>query len=97
MTYDRREGECFAKDCDLGAKPRMLMCWSHWKRVPRIVQDAIWTSNYLAHPDHEGSRMAARASLAAKEGLPLTHGEAQALAAYGLGPDGHPCRDQEAG
>lgn len=89
----RQPGVCFAKDCDAGARPNQLMCWGHWKRVPRIVQDAIWTSNYLAHPDYERSRLAARASIAAKEGRLLGDEEVCALEAYRLGPDGHPNKE----
>jgi len=90
MPLDRQAGQCFAKGCPDGAKPNQLMCWPHWKRVPRVVQDVIWTSNYLAHPHYETSRLAAQASIAAKEGRLLGDAELSALERYGLGRDGHP-------
>jgi len=90
MEYDRVEGECFG--CGGPAKPGMLMCWNDWRRVPRIIQRAVWGSNYLAHPDHEASRLAARAAVGAKEGIPPAEEEVLLLARYGVGPDGHPAR-----
>jgi len=81
---------CYAKACGTGIAPNLLMCWQHWRRVPRRVQRVIWASNYVAHPEHESSRLAARASIAAKEGRDLTDAEREALAEYGLQLDGHP-------
>lgn len=83
---------CYAKRCGESIPTNRLMCWPHWKRVPRSVQAAIWESNYLAHPEHALSRLAARASIAAKEGLPLTSEEIKALSDYCLGLDGHPLK-----
>lgn len=85
---------CYAKDCGTGIPDNMLMCWPHWRRVPRKVQRVIWASNYVAHPQHESSRLAARASIAAKEGRELTAQEVEALADYGLGRDGNPLPEE---
>lgn len=84
---------CYAKDCGEAIAPNRLMCWPHWRRVPRKVQRVIWDSYYLAHPAHESSRLAARASIAAKEGRPLEVQEKQELLNYGLGSDGHPVKE----
>lgn len=83
---------CYAKECGEPIPDNRLMCWPHWKRVPRSVQAIIWESNYLAHPKHTSSRLAARASIAAKEGHSLTADEYSALGQYGLGSDGHPVK-----
>lgn len=87
---DRVDGECYAKDCRAGAKPNMLMCWGHWKRVPRVIQQAVWQSNYLAHPDYEASRRAARAAVGVKDGLPPEGDEVDLLARFRIGLDGYP-------
>lgn len=81
---------CYAKGCGEPIPDTRLMCWPHWKRVPRKVQKIIWDSNYLSHPAHESSRLAARASIAAKENLELSVEEAAALSKYGLALTGHP-------
>lgn len=80
--FNRVSGECFAKDCRAGAKPNMLMCWAHWRRVPRAIQRVIWASNYQAHPDYEASRLAARAVIGEKEGNPPTPAEKDLVARY---------------
>lgn len=81
---------CYAKGCGEPISPRYLMCWGHWRRVPRRIQATIWESNYVVHPEHAASRLAARASIAAKEGIVLDEDERRALETYGLNPDGHP-------
>lgn len=84
------EARCYAKGCTSNAKPNQLMCWPHWKRVPRIIQDAVWTSNHLAHPEYESSRLAARRAVALKEGFSLKLGDKDLLGAYAIGLDGYP-------
>jgi hypothetical protein len=33
---------CHANGCATKTKPEMLMCFAHWKRVPRRLQQAVW-------------------------------------------------------
>lgn len=33
---------CHAKGCTANCKPEYLMCWNHWRRVPRRVQAAVY-------------------------------------------------------
>lgn len=35
---------CHAKGCDAAVPPRMLMCYPHWKMVPKMLQAAIWAT-----------------------------------------------------
>lgn len=84
MVLDRVRGECFALQCTAGAKPNMLMCWGHWKRVPRAIQHEVWMSNEAGHPDYEASRLAARAAIAVKEGLGISNDDAGLLTRWGI-------------
>lgn len=36
---------CAIPDCDRPAKDGQLMCWPHWKRVPRAINWAVF-KNY---------------------------------------------------
>jgi len=40
MTKAR--GPCAIPGCERGAKPNQLMCWPHWRRVPRALNRAIF-------------------------------------------------------
>jgi hypothetical protein len=33
---------CHAKNCKVVTKPEMLMCFRHWKMVPRNLQLQVW-------------------------------------------------------
>jgi hypothetical protein len=33
---------CHAHGCDTIVKEKRLMCWSHWSKLPRNIQDAVW-------------------------------------------------------
>lgn len=33
---------CAIPDCDRLAKTGQLMCWPHWRRVPRVLNRAIF-------------------------------------------------------
>lgn len=33
---------CHAKFCKIKTKPEMLMCFKHWKMVPRQIQLKVW-------------------------------------------------------
>jgi hypothetical protein len=34
--------ECPVQDCKRSRKNEHLMCWPHWRRVPRFMQRAVW-------------------------------------------------------
>ncbi len=35
---------CHAKGCEVPVPPRMLMCYWHWRRVPRALQRQVWAT-----------------------------------------------------
>lgn len=35
---------CHAEGCDKVVPPRLLMCAPHWRRVPRVLQGAVWAA-----------------------------------------------------
>lgn len=41
MTKQAR-GPCAIPGCEAGAKPNQLMCWPHWRRVPKALNRAIF-------------------------------------------------------
>lgn len=89
---ERVPGKCYADGCGKDIPTNMLMCVEHWRRVPRYIQTHVWGSNYLAHPRYSSSRLAARISVALKEGLPwgtLPPGYREVALDYGLARDGN--------
>ena len=38
------EHTCHARGCDRRVPPRMLMCFSHWRMVPRDLQREVWAT-----------------------------------------------------
>jgi hypothetical protein len=68
--------ECPVAGCSNIRKSEHLMCWPHWRRVPRILQRGVWdTFNSLGRhtdaPDyferHANYRKAAADAIAAVE------------------------------
>lgn len=35
---------CHARGCETPVPPRMFMCRTHWRIVPKAMQDAIWAA-----------------------------------------------------
>ena len=35
---------CHARDCGKPVKPELLMCFAHWRMVPRVIQHAVWAA-----------------------------------------------------
>ncbi len=35
---------CHAKGCKKEVPPRMLMCPTHWRMVPRLIQREVWAA-----------------------------------------------------
>lgn len=33
---------CHAKKCKVPVKPELLMCYKHWKMVPKDIQNRVW-------------------------------------------------------
>ena len=34
---------CHAKGCQVEVPPKMLMCFRHWRMVPRDLQKLVWS------------------------------------------------------
>lgn len=40
----RDEHHCHARNCGVATKPEMLMCFRHWRMVPRDLQRRVWAT-----------------------------------------------------
>lgn len=38
----RLEHYCHAFNCGVAVKPEMLMCYKHWRMVPKDIQQKVW-------------------------------------------------------
>lgn len=78
---------CRARECLVFCKPEHLMCASHWQKVPKQIQQAVW-ANYRPGHASQAWMLAADAAIgyvARQERLLLTRAEAAALEAYNTG------------
>lgn len=49
-------GACAIPGCERGAKPHQLMCWPHWRRVPKALNKAIFeTYRSGMGPDYDAN------------------------------------------
>lgn len=84
---------CHAKACTREVKPELLMCFEHWRMVPKKVQRAVW-DNYRPgqcddkRPSNEWhvAADAAIAYVALREQRLTTAGGMAALEFFGLAP-----------
>jgi Domain of unknown function (DUF4326) len=83
------EHHCHARGCESIVKPELLMCWYHWKQVPKNVQQAVWATYRPGqcddkHPSQEWHQAADAAIgyIARKEGHKLRPVEEKALANF---------------
>lgn len=53
-----------ARDCRTPVEPAKLMCWPHWKMVPRNLQAAVWAT---CRPGQEVTKTPAREYLDAAQ------------------------------
>lgn len=61
---------CPVKGCTAKAKPNQLMCWPHWRRVPKALNHAVFdTYRGLSNGrgTYEAYRQARDAAIAAVE------------------------------
>jgi len=88
-----RPHTCHARGCATPVKPEMLMCFFHWRRVPKKIQRAVWASYRPGqcndmHPS-EAWHKAADAAIgyvARAEGQALRVVEQEALTSFGYPP-----------
>jgi len=68
---------CPVKGCTAHAKPQQLMCWPHWRRVPKALNHAVFDTHRTWQRDptgahrqsYEQARDAAIAAVEAKEAV----------------------------
>lgn len=58
---------CPVKGCTAHAKPNQLMCWPHWRRVPKALNHAVFDTFRNLRNDVEAYRQARDAAIAAVE------------------------------
>lgn len=63
---------CPVKGCTAHAKPNQLMCWPHWRRVPKPLNHAVFDTyrdlNRAGRPEDRDAYLQARgAAIAAVE------------------------------
>lgn len=62
---------CEAKECPKETRPNELMCFYHWRMVPRALQRAVWLAweQHGSFTDaHNAAKQAAIDAVARKEG-----------------------------
>jgi hypothetical protein len=84
------EHHCHARGCTVEVKPELLMCWAHWKQVPKTIQQAVYLHYRPGqcddkHPSEAWHQAAAAAIgyVAQKEGHRLRKSETEALIKFG--------------
>lgn len=58
---------CPVKGCTAHAKPNQLMCWPHWRRVPKPLNHAVFDTYRNLRSDPAAYREARDAAIAAVE------------------------------
>ena len=58
---------CPVKGCTAHAKPGQLMCWPHWRRVPKALNRAVFETFFSIRIDPESYRQARDGAIAAVE------------------------------
>ena len=66
MSGGKAQGSpCPINGCTAHAKPNQLMCWPHWKRVPRALNRAVFDTYANLRRDPAAYRQARDAAIAA--------------------------------
>jgi len=58
---------CAISGCEKPAKDGQLMCWPHWRRVPRALNHAVFDTYRNLRSDPQAYRQARDAAIAAVE------------------------------
>lgn len=82
---------CHARGCQVGVKPELLMCWNHWRQVPKNIQQAVYLYYRPGQCDdknpskewHEAAD-AAIGYVAQKEGQSIRSCEKEVLIQFGF-------------
>lgn len=86
------EHHCHARGCATQVKPELLMCWHHWKQVPKTIQQAVYLHYRVGQCDDKSpsrewfhAAEAAIGYVAQQEGRKLRQVEMDALGKFGFG------------
>jgi hypothetical protein len=86
------EHHCHARGCQVEVAPELLMCYKHWRQVPKNIQQAVWVHYRPGQCDDkqpsEHWHVAADAAIgyvAQKEGQKVRDKEVEALSQFGYG------------
>ena len=66
---------CPIKGCGANAKPNRLMCWPHWRRVPKALNHAVFDTYRNIGRDPAAYAEARDAAIAAVEAKEVADGE----------------------
>lgn len=61
----RKGSPCPVAGCEAHAKPGQLMCWPHWRRVPKAPNRAVFDTFDEIRSNPAGYRQARDAAIAA--------------------------------
>jgi len=67
---------CPVAGCERQAKPSQLMCWPHWRRVPKALNHAVFDTFRNLRNDLKAYREARDAAIAAVEAKEAAEGGA---------------------
>ena len=88
-----RPHTCHARGCGKQVKPELLMCFPHWRRVPKKIQRAVWDAYRPGQCDDKDvsdewmrAADAAIGFVARAEGQPVRVVEQEALTTFGYPP-----------
>lgn len=70
-----RGNPCPVKGCTAHAKPQQLMCWPHWRRVPKALNHAVFDTYRNMARDPNAYREARDAAIAAVEAKEADEGK----------------------
>jgi len=96
-TCPTTEHCCHARGCEVAVPPEKLMCFNHWRMVPRQIQQAVWANYRLGQCNDKRPSLAwlqaadaAIGYVARLERKPNTRVEVAALEAYDNGQISRP-------
>ena len=69
---------CPVSGCDALAKPGQLMCWPHWRRVPKSLNRAVFDTFANMRKEPAAYAQARKAAIAAVEAKEAAEAEGQA-------------------
>lgn len=86
------EHHCHARGCQAQVKPELLMCWNHWRLIPKKIQQAVYLHYRPGQCDDKqpskewhAAADAAIGYMAQKEGQAIRQCEKDALDQFGFG------------